>query len=92
MLGNSEGYHKYLIDLSYIIIPQFKSDFSKMVVLLSENWITTQTYTFSVSNDVISIKIKDSEKFPFLTVSMNAIIIDKSFLSEEDLGNYIVIL
>ena len=49
-----------------------------MVVLISENIKNKQTYIFSVSSDVISIKIKNAEKFPYMTVSMNAIVIDKS--------------
>ena len=49
-----------------------------MVVLISENLKGLQTYTFRVSSDVTSVKIKDEENFPYMTVSMNAIIIDKS--------------
>ena len=67
-----------MIDLSYKVFPQFKSDFSKMVVLVSENLKGLQTYTFEVSSDVTSVKIKNAEKFPYMTVSINAIIIDKS--------------
>ena len=49
-----------------------------MVVLLSEKLISLQTYTFRVSSDVTSITIKNAEKFPYITVSMNAIVIDKN--------------
>jgi hypothetical protein len=49
-----------------------------MVVLLSDQKVNQQFYTFRVSSDVTSIKIKNAEKFPFITVSTNAIIIDKS--------------
>ena len=77
-----------MIDLSYKVIPQLISDFSKMVVLLSEKMISFQTYTFKLSSDVTSIKIKNAEKFPYLTVSMNAIVIDKNQLSYNDLGDY----
>ena len=47
-----------------------------------------QTYTFKVSSDVTSIKIKNSEKFPYMTVNMNAIIIDINKLSKNDLGDF----
>ncbi len=47
-----------------------------------------QTSNFAVSNDVTSIKIKNVEKFPYLTVSMNGIIIDRAQLSESNLGDY----
>ncbi len=67
-----------MIDLSYKVIPQFESDFSKMVVLISDMIISNQAYTFRVSSDVTSIKIKNAEKFPYITVSMNAIVIDKN--------------
>ena len=67
-----------MIEISYEVVPQFKADFSKIVVLLSGKMKSIQTYTFKVSSDVTSIKIKNPEKFPFLTVSMNAIVIDQS--------------
>ena len=51
-----------------------------------------QTFTFNVSTDVISIKIKNAEKFPYMTVSKNSIVIDKSLLSETDVGYYNVVL
>ena len=38
----------------------------------------TQTYNFAVSSDVTSIKIKKAEKFPYLTVNVNGIVIDKT--------------
>ena len=63
-----------------------------MVVLIDENVNGQQTYTFSVSNDVTSIKIKNAEKFPFLTVSMNGIVINKNQLSVNNIGDYKVIL
>ncbi len=59
-----------------------------MVVLISENMTGTQTYNFAVSSDVTSIKIKNAEKFPHLTVSMNGIVIDRTQLSESNLGDY----
>ena len=49
-----------------------------MVVLLSDRIVSKQTYTFKVSNDVTSIKIKNPEKFPYITLSANAIVIDKN--------------
>lgn len=33
-----------------------------------------------------SIKIKNAEKFPYLSVSMNGTVIDKSQLSENNIG------
>ena len=38
------------------------------------------------------MKIKNAEKFPYITLSPNAMIIDKSQLSKDDLGDYKVIL
>ena len=49
-----------------------------MVVLISENMTGYQTYNFAVSRDVTSIKIKNAEKFPYLTVNINVIVIDRS--------------
>ena len=67
-----------MIDLSYKVTLHFESDFSKMVVLLTDDVKGLQTYTFKVSSDVISVKIKDWEKFPYMKISKNAIVIDKS--------------
>jgi len=75
MTGGSD---QYLIDLSYKIIPQFEPDFNKMVVLLSEKSTSQQTYTFKASSDVTSIKMKNADKFPYMTLTMNAIVIDKN--------------
>ena len=67
-----------MIDISYKVIPQFKPDFSKLVVLLSDKTEGKQTYTFKVSSDVTSIKIKNLEEFPYITIVANAITIDKN--------------
>ena len=40
MFGITGGTDQYLIDLSYKVIPQFISDFSKMVVLLSDRIVS----------------------------------------------------
>ncbi len=52
----------------------------------------TQKYNFAVNSDVTSIKIKNAENFPYLTVSMSGIVIDKTQLSSSNLGDYQVIL
>ena len=44
-----------------------------MVVLIDENFNRYKTYTFKVSDDVTSIIIKNSEKFSYLTVSLNTL-------------------
>jgi hypothetical protein len=49
-----------------------------MVVLISENMTGTQIYNFAVSSDVTSIKIKNAENFPYLTASMNGLVIDRT--------------
>ncbi len=49
-----------------------------MIVLLSENMTGSQTYNLAVSSDVISIKIKNAEKFLYLTISMTGIVIDRT--------------
>ena len=67
-----------MIDISYKIIPQFTEKVGTMVVLISENMTGTQTYNFAVTSDVTSIKIKNAENFPYLTVSMNGIVIDRT--------------
>jgi hypothetical protein len=67
-----------LIDLSYKVFPQFVEKVGAMVVLISENTEGSQTYNFAVSSDVTSIRIKNAEKFPYLTVNMNGIVIDKT--------------
>jgi len=38
------------------------------------------------------MKIKNADKFPYMTLSTNAIIFDKSKLSKDELGDYKVIL
>ncbi len=76
--GITGGSNEYLIDLSYKVYPQFTEKVGTMVVLISENMTGTQTYNFAVNSDVTSIKIKNAKKFPFLAVSMNGIIIDKT--------------
>ena len=78
MYGVSGGANQYLIEISYKVIPQLTSDIGTIVVLISENMIGLQTYTFRVSSDVTSIKIKNAEKFPYITVNMNGLVIDKS--------------
>ena len=78
IFGITGGSDHYLIDLSYKVIPQFIPDFSKIVVLLSETSIIRQIYTFKLSSDVTLITIKNAVNFPYMAVSMNAIIIDKS--------------
>ena len=59
-----------------------------MVVLIDGNINSQQTYTFGVSSDVTSITLKNAKKFPYMTVNMNSIVIDKSQLSQYDLGDY----
>ena len=81
-----------MIDLSYKVILQFEIYFSKILVVLSEKTVNYQTSNFKISSDVSSIKIKNAEKFPYMTVSMNAIVIDKNLLSKNELGDYKVIL
>jgi hypothetical protein len=76
--GITGGSDQYLIDLSYKVFPQFTEKVGTMVVLVSENMEESQTYNFSVSSDVTSIKIKNAENFPYLAVSMNGIFIDKT--------------
>ena len=39
-----------------------------------------------------SITIKNAEQFPFMIVSLSALVIDKSLISEEDFGEYKVVL
>ena len=63
-----------------------------MVVLLQKFEISKQVFTFKLSSDVTSIAIKNAENFPYMIVSMNAIIIDKSQLSLDNLGDFKVIL
>ncbi len=67
-----------MIDLSYKVFPQLTEKVGTMVVLISENMTGTQIYHFAVSSDVTSIKIKNAENFPYLTVSMNGLVIDKT--------------
>ena len=67
-----------MIDISYKIIPQFTEKIGTIVVLISENMTGTQTYNFAVSSDVTSIKIKNPEKFPYLTVIMSGVVIDRT--------------
>jgi hypothetical protein len=76
--GITGGSNKYLIDLSYKVFPQFTEFVGTMVVLISESMTGTQTYNFAVNSDVTSIKIKNAKNFPYLTVSMNGIVIDKT--------------
>ena len=59
--GIAGGSNQYLIDLSYKVFPQFTEKVGTMVVLISENMEESQTYNFSVSSDVTSIKIKNAE-------------------------------
>ena len=49
-----------------------------MVVLYSDEMIGQQIYTFKVSSDVTSIKIQNPEKFPYIKIRNNAIVIDKT--------------
>ena len=76
--GIAGGSNQYLIDLSYKVYPQFTEKVGTMVVLISENMTGTQTYNFAVNRDVTSIKIKNAEKFPYSTVNMNGLVIDKT--------------
>ena len=75
MAGGSD---QYLIDLSYKVIPQFKSDIGTIVVFLPEKMIGLQINNFRVSSDVTSITIKNPENYPYLTVSLNALVFDLS--------------
>ncbi len=45
-----------------------------------------------MNSDVTSITIKNPEKFPYMTVSLNSLIFDKGQLSENNLGTHEVIL
>ena len=77
-LGTTGGSDQYLIDLSYKVFPRFIEKVRTIVVLISENMTGSQTYNFAVSSDVTSIEIKNAENFPYLTVSMNGLVIDKT--------------
>ena len=55
MFGITGGDDQYLIELSYQGIFQFKPDFTKVVVLLSEKMTSYETFTFKIRSDVTSI-------------------------------------
>ena len=60
-----------MIDLSYKVYPQFASDVEKMVVMRSENIITSsKVFPIRVRSDVISIKVIEQENYPYLTVGL----------------------
>ncbi len=45
-----------------------------------------------VSSDVTSLAIKNPENYPYLTVSLNALVFDLTQLCEDDIGTYEAIL